>query len=140
MTAEEMMERTDLSDLVRTRMLENGQSIRELADACIDPKHPEDGPLWKRGTLDNLTKGRVIKAPTEAQLRALHAGTGLPLLAVKRAAAAQFLGMVEHWNENQDTRVLIARIEELDKEAVAEVDELVEIVLRRRAPKSSGQG
>jgi hypothetical protein len=140
MTAEEMMERTDLSDLVRERMMENGQSIRDLADATIDPLHPEDGPLWKRSTLDNLTKGRVIKAPTEAQLRALHAGASLPLLAVQRAAAAQFLGMTERWNAGHDARVLIARIEELDKDTLEEVDELVEIVLRRRAPKSSGQG
>lgn len=140
MTAEEMMERTDLSDLVRARMREKGQSLRELADACIDPLRTEDGPLWKRGTLDNLTKGRVVKAPTEAQLRALAAGADLPPQAVVRAAAAQFLGMTERWNERQDTRVLIARIEELDEEAVTDVDDLVEIYLRRRAPKSSGQG
>jgi hypothetical protein len=141
MTAEETMARTDLSDLVRTRMLENGQSLRDLADACIDPQRPEDGPLWKRGTIDNLIKGRVIKAPTEAQLRALHVGTGLPLLAVQRAARAQFFGDVaERWNDDHDTRVLIARIEELDKEDIEAVSELVDIVLRRRARQSSGQG
>lgn len=139
MTVEETMERTHLSDLVRTRMEENGQGVRTLADACIDPDHPEDGPLWKRGTIENLTKGRVVRSPTEAQLRALAAGLRLPPLAVKRAAAAQFLGMTEHWNEDHDTRILIARIEELDKEGVEELDELAQIVFRRRARQSFGQ-
>lgn len=139
MTAEETMERTDLSDLVRTRMEENRQSLRTLADACIDPNHPDDGPLWKRSTIENLTKGRIGRSPTEAQLRALAAGLDLPLLAVQRAAGAQFLGMTERWNDDHDTRILIARIEELDKEEVKELGELAQIVFRRRARKSSGQ-
>lgn len=140
MTAEETMDRTDLSDLVRTRMEENGQSFRTLADACIDPQDPDAGPQWKRTTLDTLTKGRIIKAPTEAQLRALAEGLNLPLLAIRRAAAAQFMGLVEHWNDDHDTRILIARIEELDKEGIAELSEIADIVLRRRARQSSGQG
>lgn len=140
MAAEETMDRTDLSDLVRTRMIENGQSLRLLAAACIDPDNPADGPLWTRGTLENLTKARVIKAPTEAQLRALAAGLNLPQLAVQRAAAAQFFGMTEQWNEDHDTRILIARIEELDKEGIEELGELAQIVFRRRARQSSGQG
>jgi len=140
MTAEETMERTQLSDLVRTRMEENGQGLRTLADACIDPDHPEDGPLWKRGTIENLTKGRVVRSPTEAQLRALAAGLDLPFLAVQRASAAQFLGMTEQWNEDHNTRVFIARIEELEPEEVEEVSELTEGWFRRRARRSSGQG
>lgn len=140
MTAEETMERTHLSDLVRTRMEENGQGLRTLADACIDPDHPEDGPLWKRGTIENLTKGRVVRSPTEAQLRALAAGLNLPLIAVQRASAAQFLGMTELWNEDHNTRVFIARIEELEPEEVEEVSELTEGWFRRRARRSSGQG
>ncbi len=139
MAAEETMERTDLSDLVRTRMEENGQSFRTLADACIDPNQPAAGPQWKRSTLDTLSKGRVIKPPTPAQLRALAVGLSLPRLAVQRAAAAQFFGMTEQWNEDRDTRILIARIEELDSEGVKEVEELAQIVFRRRARQSSGQ-
>lgn len=141
MTTEGAMRRTHLSDLTRNRMEELGASIRALADACIDPKHPEDGPLWKRGTLENLSKGRTIKAPSEAQLRALAAGLQLPPLAVQQAAAAQFFGMVsERWTENEDVRLLLARIDELDQEGVAELDELAKIVLKRRARQSDGQG
>jgi hypothetical protein len=140
MTAEETMRRTDLGDLVRNRMEELGLGLRTLAAACIDPEDPDSGPLWTRGTIENLAKGRVIKAPTEPQLRALAAGLELPEMAVKRAAAAQFFGMTEHWNNDHDTRVLIARIEELDKEGVEELDELAQIVFRRRARQGSGQG
>jgi hypothetical protein len=121
-------------------MEETGQSLRTLADACIDPENRDAGPLWKRSTIDNLSKARPIKPPSEAQLRALAYGLGLPYLAVQRAAAAQFFGMTEQWNDDHDTRVLIARIEELDKEGVEELSELAQIVFRRRDRQSSGQG
>lgn len=140
MNAEETMRRTDLADLVRTRMEELGLGLRSLASACLDPQHPDDGPLWTRGTLENLTKGRVIKAPSEEQLRALAAGLRLPEQVVKRAGGAQFMGITEHWIGDHRTRVLIARIEELDEEGVEEVDELAQIVFRRRERRGSGQG
>lgn len=141
MAVEEPTKRTDLSDLVRTRMEENGQSLRTLAGACIDPEQPDAGPQWTRGTLDNLTRA-LTKAPTRAQLRALAAGLNLPRLAVRRAAAAQYFEMTEHWSEIRGTRtrVLIANIEELDEEDVQEVAELADVVIRRRARRSSGQG
>ncbi|MFF9894908.1 hypothetical protein [Streptomyces longispororuber] len=141
MTTEGFTMRTDLSDLVRDRMEELGLSYRTLADACVDPKHPENGPLWKRSTLENLAKGRGVKAPTDAQLRALHAGLDYPLLAIQRAAAAQFFGLVsERWTGSEDVRLLLARIDELDEAGVAELDELAQIVLKRRARQSNGQG
>src|SRR5690348_15427013 len=136
MTAGETMRRTDLGDLVRARMEELGLGLRTLAAASVDPEHPEDGPLWTRGTLENLTKGRVIKAPTEPQLLALAAALDLPEMIVKRAAGAQFLGITERWNDRRDTRILIARIEELDKEGVEELDELAQIVFRRQTRRS----
>lgn len=139
MTAEEPMRRTDLGDLVRTRMEQLGFGLRTLAAACVDRGRPEEGPLWSKGTLDNLVQGRVIKAPTEQQIVALAAALELPEMAVKRAAAAQFFGMTERWNDDHDTRVLVARIEELDKDGIEELDELAQIVLRRRARQSSGQ-
>jgi len=137
MTAEQTAERTDLSDLVRDRMEEVGLSFRTLADACIDPEDRDAGPLYKRGTIENLTKARSVKAPTEGQLRALSVALSLPLLAVQQAAAAQFFGMVsERWTDRRDARVLVARIDELDEEGVAELDELAQIVLRRRGRQS----
>lgn len=130
-----------LSDLTRKRMEELGIGYRALADACIDPQHPENGSLWKRGTVENLAKSRGVKAPNDAQLRALAAGLRLPVLAVQQAAAAQFFGMVsERWSQSEDVRVLLARIDELDEEGVAELDELAQIVLKRRSRRSDGQG
>lgn len=140
MTAEEMMERTHLSDLVRTTMEKNGQSYRTLAATSIDPEDPGAGPQWTRSTIDSLTKGRRIKAPTDAQLRALADALRIPPQVVVQAAAAQWLGMTEQWNADHNTRILIARIEELEPEEVDEVGELAEFVFRRRSRRSSGQG
>lgn len=140
MTVEETSDRTDLSDLVRARMKENGQGLRTLADACIDPQDPDAGPLWKRGTIDNLVNGRGIKAPNREQLRALAAGLRLPEAVVRRAARAQFIGdVVEQWNYDHDVRVLISNIEELDQEGRKELSELAADILRRQAERSSGQ-
>lgn len=139
MTARETMERTQLSDLVRARMDEIGLGFRTLADACIDRAHPENGPLWKHSTIENLVKGRVTRSPSEADLRALAVGLDLPFSVVQRAAGAQFLGITEHWDKGYSTRVLVAQIEELDEEEVEEVAELAQFVFRRRARKSSGQ-
>lgn len=141
MTAEETSNRTDLSDLVRARMKEKGQGVRTLADACIDPKNPDAGPLWKRGTIGNLINGRRIKAPNREQLRALAAGLDFPEGIVRRAARAQFIGDVaEHWNDDHDIRVLISHVEELDAEGRKEVIDQAEAALRRQAQRSSGQG
>lgn len=139
MTAKETTERTQLSDLVRARMNENGQSYRTLAEACIDRDHPEVGPLWKHSTIENLVKGRVSRSPSEEDLHALAVGLDLPFSVVQRAAGAQFLGITEHWDGSYRTRVFIAQVEELDEEEVEEVAELAQFVLRRRARKSSGQ-
>jgi hypothetical protein len=107
MTAEESTGRADLSDLVRARIEELGISVRSLADAAIDPENPEGEPLWKRGTLDNLLKGNVVKAPTLPQLRALAAGLRLPLGRVQEAAGAQWFGIDTVWSEGAEVRALV---------------------------------
>lgn len=141
MTAEEKPGRTDLSDLMRARMKEKKLGVRTLADACIDPRTPGADPLWKRGTISNLLNGVKIKFPDIAHIRALAAGLDLPESVVDRAARAQLLGEVtEHWNAGHDTRVLIARADELDEEDIKEVAEVAEDVLRRQTQRSSGQG
>ncbi len=137
MSAEETTERTDLSDLVRNRMGELGLGLRTLADLTVDPEDPDAGPLYKRGTLDNLTKGHGVKAPTEGQLRALAAALQLPPVALQRAASAQFFGLIsERWSERGALRLLVARAEELNEEELSELDELAQIVMRRRGRKA----
>ncbi|MFD6415945.1 XRE family transcriptional regulator [Streptomyces sp. NPDC060194] len=133
MTADERTDRTDLSDLVRDRLRQLDMSIRTLAERCVDPDDPERGPVYGRGTVENLVKGRMAKAPGEAELRALAAALDLPMIALQRAAAAQYLGLIsERWTGNRSARALVARIDELDDAEVAEVDQLVEIYVRGR--------
>ncbi|MCF2130182.1 XRE family transcriptional regulator [Strepomyces sp. STD 3.1] len=128
--AAEEAERTDLSDLLNNRMAELGLSYRTAADATVDPRHPEAGPLYKRGTLENLLKNRVASAPSEAQCRALHAAFRVPLVAVQRAVAAQYQGYVaEHWDRSEKARVLIARIDEMGDGDIDRLNRLVDVVL-----------
>ena len=122
--------RSDLSDLLKDRMAELGLSFRTAADATVDPRSPEAGPLYKRGTLENLMKNRVASAPSEAQCRALAAAFQLPLTAVQRAVAAQYQGYIaEHWNRSERARVLIARIDEMDDESLERLTKLADVVL-----------
>jgi hypothetical protein len=135
MTAEqaEGTARTDLSDLLRNRMAELGLSIRKAADATLDPRQPNEPPQYKRGTLENLLKAAGTKAPNDAQCRALAHAFQLPELAVQRAAAAQFQGLVsERWDRSDKARVLVAKIDEMTDEDLEELDQLAEIVWRRR--------
>ncbi|MFC7906414.1 hypothetical protein [Streptomyces nigra] len=133
MTADEPVAseaRTDLSDLLKNRMSELGLSYRTAADATVDPRNPDAGPLYKRGTLENLLKDRIASAPSEAQCRALAAAFQLPLVAVQRAVAAQYQGYVaEHWDRSEKARVLIARIDEMDEDALERLTRLAEVVL-----------
>jgi hypothetical protein len=126
MMSEGITERTDLSDLVRDRMEQLGLSYRSLADACIDPEDAEAGPLWKRGTIENLAKGQTIKAPTVPQLRALAAGLQVPLGLAQEAAGAQFLGIDTVWSEDGRARALVHHFQEMDDEDQAKVLALME--------------
>ncbi|EGX60152.1 hypothetical protein SZN_09526 [Streptomyces zinciresistens K42] len=129
-SAAEETGRSDLSDLLRNRMPELGLSYRTAADVTIDPRNPEAGPLYKRGTLENLLKNRIAGAPSEAQCRALSAAFQLPLTAVQRAVAAQYQGYIaEHWNGSEKARILIARIDEMDDDSLDRLTRLAEVVL-----------
>ncbi|MFD5656977.1 hypothetical protein [Streptomyces hirsutus] len=138
--AAEGTERTDLSDLLRDRMAELGLSYRTAADETVDPHDPDAGPLYKRGTLENLLKNQVGRAPSEAQCRALAAAFRLPLIAVQRAVAAQYQGYVaERWNRSEKARVLVARIDEMDDEGLEQLARLADVVLND-GQRPSGQG
>ncbi|MFF9215568.1 hypothetical protein [Streptomyces viridosporus] len=138
--AAEGTERTDLSDLLRDRMAELGLSYRTAADATVDPRQPEAGPLYKRGTLENLLKNQIGRAPSEAQCRALAAAFRLPLTAVQRAVAAQYQGYIaERWNRSAKARVLVARIDEMDDDRLEQLMRLADVVLDDKS-QSPGQG
>lgn len=99
--------RTDLSDLVRDRRAELRLSLRTLAELCIDPQSPEDGPLWKFGVINRLEKRLPIVPPQLPELRALGAGLQLPLSLIQEAAGSQFLGIDTVWSADRKTRALV---------------------------------
>jgi hypothetical protein len=114
MTGDATTERTDLSDLLRSRKEELGKSYRDLEAACIDPQKQEAGPLYRRGTLENLVKAVPgTKAPSFQQLRALAAGFQLPLGRVQDAAGAQFFGIDTVWSEDEQVRALVHDFREM---------------------------
>ncbi|MET7648331.1 XRE family transcriptional regulator [Streptomyces sp. NPDC005426] len=114
--ADETAPRTDLADLVRMRMDELGLSYRRVAELAIDPEQPGLGAVWTRGTLENLAKRKVIKAPGPGELRALADALQLPLRLVQDAAAGQFFDLDTVWAEDADTRLMVRHYQSLSPE------------------------
>ncbi|MDN3021518.1 XRE family transcriptional regulator [Streptomyces sp. S.PB5] len=133
MTADGTRERTDLSDLVAERMEELKLSFRRLEELCIDPEAEGDAsgaPLWKRGTLENLAKGRPIKAPDIPQLRALAAGIEVHISVVQEAAGSQFLGIDTVWSQDKQARTFVRGFRDMSPEDQA----LVLAFIEEKAP------
>lgn len=118
--------RTELSDLVDAQMKVLGYGSRTLAAACVDPKAPERGPLWTRGTLDHLRQAQKIKAPDLPQLRALAAGLRLSLGTVQEAAGAQFFGIDTVWSDDHAVRALIHGYRDMSPEDQEKVQSLIQ--------------
>lgn len=139
MTAEESQERTDLSDLLVSRMEELELSYRRLEELCLDPEADAASsaaePLWRRGTLENLAKRRRIKTPDLPQLRALAAGLQLDLNQVRAAAGAQFLGIDTVWSEDGKVRALVTGFREMDPE---DQDKVLALMESRRRIRRGG--
>jgi hypothetical protein len=115
-------------------MTELGLSYRALADRCIDPEDPEAGSVWKRTTIDTLSKGQPVKAPNLPALRALAAGLQVPLGLVQEAAGSQFLGIDTVWSADGKVRALVEGFREMDAEDQERVMALMES--RRRLKRS----
>jgi hypothetical protein len=126
MVMDESERRTDLSDLVRERLEALRLSYRAAEEMSADPEGREAGLLWKRGTLENLTKGQRIKAPTPGQLRALAVMIQMPLRTIQDAAAGQFFEMDTIWNEDGDARLVAQRYAEMSEEDKARLRAIVE--------------
>lgn len=108
-------ERTDLSDLVRSRRAELRLGLRGLAERCIDPENPTAGSLWTRTTLNTLETGK-IKPPRLPELRALARGLDLPLGRIQDAAGAEFFGIETAWSASGEARSMVSRAERLTPE------------------------
>ncbi|MFF6985653.1 hypothetical protein [Streptomyces sp. NPDC010273] len=127
MTDEGTTSRTDLSDLLRDRKAELGMSLRELVDACVDPKKPDEGPQIRRTTLDLLLKAdEGVKAPTIPMMHALAEGFRLPFGLVQEAAGAQWLGIDTVWTQDRKVRALVHGFQDMDAEDQDRVMALME--------------
>lgn len=124
-------QRTEFSDLIRTRRAQLGLSLRDLAKDCFDPKTQTQLKFAWIGKVEN--KPDEIDIPSIGVLRAFAAGLKLPLRVLQEAAAAQFWGMTSVWSQDRSTRVLVADIESLPDEDQEQVAEIVESFARRRA-------
>lgn len=122
--------RSDLSDVVRRRLDELGFGTRTLAAACIDPEDPSAGPLWTRGTLDNLRAGVRIKAPEYGELRALAAGLRLPVGLLQEAAGSQYFGIDTVWSADGKVRALVIGFMDMAPE---EQDKVLALMEARRS-------
>lgn len=122
--------RTDFSDLVRTRRLELGISLRELERRAVDP---ETGEQAKYGWISKVENGKSIDAPTAPRIRALAAGLGLPFRVIKEAVDAQFGLISEIRTEDGTARILVARIEEMTPDEVRQLEELASMTSEQRA-------
>ncbi|MEV5977556.1 XRE family transcriptional regulator [Streptomyces sp. NPDC052114] len=124
-------QRTDFSDLVRDRRAELGISLRELEARSIDP---ESGTQVKFGWLSKVENRKPIDTPSLHQIQALKEGLQLPLAVLQEAAAAEFLGLDkrEVWSRDRSTRILAARIEEMNATERRQLAEIAETFARRR--------
>lgn len=126
----EQQQRTQLSDLVRTRRAELGISLRTLEARAV---HRPSGAQAKFGWISKLERGQPTDAPSEEVLLALAAGLELPPRVVQQAAAAQYFGITEVRTESQAARLLVARAEELSEEHLQQLAAIAETFERKRA-------
>lgn len=77
-----------LSRLIQ-EVQESGVSYQDMANRAVDS---ETGTRLVKQALQKLAKTPPVNPPLLPQLRAIAAGTGVPLRRVKEAAADQWLG------------------------------------------------
>ncbi|MEU5077065.1 hypothetical protein AB0G76_36780 [Streptomyces asoensis] len=82
--------RTQLSDLLKKRRAELGESLDVIAPKAVDPT---SGTRVPRGKLYRLERADKVTPPVYEELAALAAAYRLPVEAMQDAAGAQFHGV-----------------------------------------------
>ncbi|MFE1926496.1 hypothetical protein ACFW91_28545 [Streptomyces asoensis] len=82
--------RTQLSDLLKKRRAELGESLDVIAPKAVDPT---SGTRVPRGKLYRLERADKVTPPVYEELAALAAAYRLPIEAMQDAAGAQFHGV-----------------------------------------------
>lgn len=131
-------QRTDFTDLVRSRRAELGISLRELEKRSV---HVESGTQARFGWLSKVEGGKSIDTPRRELVLAVAVGLGLPERIVKAAVAAQFLDFDPAddssvlWSDDLTTRIIVARAQELSDVDRRELADIAEIYARRKAQR-----
>lgn len=104
------LDHDDLSRLVRA-VNDSGVSFQKMADRSAAAGHPVSKPYMQK-----LATNSVGTAPNPEQLRGIAAALQMPLPAVQRAAAAQWLDYkaTELSGYNDDVRVIVAHLAGMD--------------------------
>ncbi len=134
MAEEEQAERTQLSDLVRSRRAELRLSLRGLAAKCIDPVTKEGG-LIGHNWVDRLEKGMSVTPPQVPGLRALAEGLTLAFPVVQEAAGAQFMGITPHYANSGEARALVTYAEGMSEAERRQLLAIVEAYDRSRTTR-----
>ncbi|MGW1437263.1 XRE family transcriptional regulator [Streptomyces griseus] len=127
-------QRAELSNLVRGRRAELGISLRQLEERAVDPA---SGVQAKFGWISKLENGRPTEAPSEDVLLALAVGLQLPVRVVQEAAAAQYLGMTEIRTQSEAARLLVARVEEMTDDDLAQLAAIAETFERSKRSRGA---
>lgn len=123
MTAEQI--RDALSRLVRDRRTELQRSVARVADASGDPGL--NGSWVHR--LENM---QVKDYPKRERLEALARGLDLPPATVLRAAANQFYGVGEVWDEASEARAIVDQMVDMSDDDRATLLAMVEAFAQNR--------
>ncbi|MFJ9214282.1 XRE family transcriptional regulator [Streptomyces sp. NPDC102264] len=135
----EPQNRTDLSDLLRTRRAELGLSLRKLAERCVDPEDPDAGQKWKFGVIDRLEKNLPIIPPELGELRALAAGLQVHLSRVQEAAGRQFFGIESLWFDDLEMMTLVHDYQAMSPADRERLREIAQAWSTRRAGEPGGK-
>lgn len=136
-----MTERTDFTDLLKSRRAELGYSLREVEARAIDP---DSGEQAKFGWLSKAERGESVDPPKERRLKALAAGYQLPVKVLQIAASRQFFGYDPVadssvvWSEDLTTRILVARAGEMSDEDRRQLADIAETFARRKTQRNEG--
>jgi len=136
-----MTERTDFTDLLKSRRAELGYSLREMEARSRDP---ESGEQAKFGWLSKVERGLSVDPPKKERLKALSIGYGLPVKILQGAVFKQFYGYDPAsdssvvWSEDLTTRIIAARAEEMSDDDRRQLAEIAETFARRKTQRNDG--
>lgn len=139
----ERSQRTDFTDLLKSRRAELGHSLRDMEDRCIDT---ESGEQAKFGWLSKVERGEPVDPPKDVRLKAISVGYELPMKVLQLAVFRQFYGYDPAsdpnavWSADLTTRIIVARADEMSPEDRRDLADIAEIYARRKTQRDGKSG